>query len=96
MKNNTRLAILKYLKSGKPLTSRIAFEQFGTFSLQQHINVLRDRGNDIRTITHTNKNTGTRYAEYNMVKCTMMNAIPSLSNIVQRKVKKINNKAGAK
>lgn len=64
----TRAGILKYLKAGHSLTDRIAFEIFGTFSLAQHINVLRDNGNDIRTIMRTNRNTGTRYAEYTMRK----------------------------
>jgi hypothetical protein len=62
----TRSGILKYLKSGHVLSDSIAHEIFGTFSLAQHINVLRDNGNDIRTTMRTNRNTGTRYAEYSM------------------------------
>lgn len=62
----TRKKILWYLASGKKLDSVTAYEIFKTMSLQQHINVLRNRGNDIKTEMKVNKITGVRFAEYSM------------------------------
>ena len=64
----TRSQILKYLEKGRKLDSVIAWNMFRTMSLQQHINVLRNRGNDIKTEMKTNKYTGVRFAEYSIKK----------------------------
>ena len=61
-----REKILKYLESGNTLTSLEAFRRFRTLSLQQHINVLRNRGNKIKTEFSRNERTGKRYAQYYM------------------------------
>jgi hypothetical protein len=61
---STRSKILKYLQDGNTLDSLKAFKLFGTLSLQQHINVLRNRGNAIFTTMETNKKTGVRFAQY--------------------------------
>jgi len=67
MKETTRQKILHYLRSGKKLDNVSAWNLFRTMSLQQHINILRNRGTDIKTVMKTNKNTKTRFAEYSIV-----------------------------
>ena len=61
-----REKILKHLESGQTLTSLEAFKKFKTLSLQQHINVLRNRGHEIHTEIDCNERTGKRFAVYYM------------------------------
>lgn len=41
--------VLDYLESGKPITPRIALDEFGSFRLSSIINRLRKEGHNIET-----------------------------------------------
>jgi hypothetical protein len=58
--------VLKWLKSGKPLTKFLAFEKFLMTNLGDTISVLRNQGFAISTEMKRNENTNSRYAIYRM------------------------------
>lgn len=57
--------VLNHLLSGRRITARYAVERYHYYRLASGINVLRDRGYDIKTHMLTSKD-GARYAEYEL------------------------------
>ena len=58
--------VLKYLKSGKPLTKILAFEKFLITNLGDTVLSLRNQGFAITTEMKRNETTGLRFAIYRM------------------------------
>ena len=60
--------ILKYLQKHKSITSLQAFKKFNITRLSAVIYQLRDEGYDIETERKINKNTGTSFGYYTLIK----------------------------